>query len=194
IKARCIAKLPTPAQKMARIAISIGLQMGSYRWKCQRDCGYGGTKGGEALYSDRKSCPLSPRRRTRSMRQAARLTAAIFLIAAGVRPAWSAVPDPALPAAIAPMVVASMEARPLPLPDPVRAMIEAAIASGERKDVETVIALAKATNPRSLTDIDAILAAWKAQGQGKPEPDPIRQMLAAAMASKKDGDVEAVGA
>jgi len=128
------------------------------------------------------------------MRQAARLTAAIFLIAASVRPAWSAVPDPALPAAIAPMVVASMEARPLPLPDPVRAMIEAAIASGERKDVETVIALAKATNPRSLTDIDAILAAWKAQGQGKPEPDPIRQMLAAAMASKKDGDVEAVGA
>ena len=45
------------------------------------------------------------------------------------------------------------------MPDPVRAMIGAAIDSGERKDVETVVALAKATNPRSLDEIDAILSA-----------------------------------
>jgi putative salt-induced outer membrane protein len=80
------------------------------------------------------------------------------------------------------------------LPDPVRAMIDAAIGSGERKDVETVVALAKATNPRSLADIDAILSAWQARRDGKPELDPVLQMLAAAMASQKDGDVEAVGA
>ena len=128
------------------------------------------------------------------MRQSARLAAATLLIAAGVQPACAAVPELALPSIIVPMAVSTVESQPVPLPDPVRAMIEAAIASGERKDVETVIALAKATNPRSLADIDAILAAWQAQGKGEPEPDPIRQMLAAAMASKKDGDVEAVGA
>jgi putative salt-induced outer membrane protein len=120
--------------------------------------------------------------------------AVALLLAASVQPAGAAVPQPALPLVIVPMVVETMESRPLPLPEPVRAMIEAAIESGERKDVETVIALAKATNPRSLTDIDAMLAVWQAQGEGEPEPDPIRQMLAAAMASKKDCDVEAVGA
>ncbi len=127
------------------------------------------------------------------MRQSARLAAATLLIAAGFQPARALVPDPALPSIAVPMVVGMLESRPLPLPDPVRAMIDAAIESGERKDVETVVALAKATNPRSLDEIDAILAAWQAQHDSGPEPDPVRQMLAAAMASKKDGDVEAVG-
>src|SRR3546814_8447759 len=45
MKARCIAKLPMPAQKMARMAISIGLQMGPYVWKCQPLCGYGRDEG-----------------------------------------------------------------------------------------------------------------------------------------------------
>jgi putative salt-induced outer membrane protein len=56
------------------------------------------------------------------------------------------------------------------------------------------VSLAKATNPRSIAEIDAILAAWQARGGGEPDPDPVRQMLAAAMAGKKDGDVETVGA
>src|SRR3546814_9167020 len=93
-------------------------------------------KGGEALYPDLKSCPLFPRRRTRSMRQSARLAAATLLIAAGVQPACAAVPELALPSIIVPMAVSTVESQPVPLPDPVRAMIEAAIASGERKDVE----------------------------------------------------------
>lgn len=122
------------------------------------------------------------------------LLAASFPIAAAVPPAQAAVPDPALPALVVPLVMAPLEPETLPLPDPVRAMIDAAIASGERKDVETVVSLAKATNPKSIAEIDAILAAWQAQYNRGPDPDPIRQMLAAAIASKKDGDVEAVGA
>lgn len=93
------------------------------------------------------------------MRQFAPLPVAILLTAVGAPPAHAAVAGPALPAATVPAVTAAMEARPLPLPDPVRAMIGAAIDSGERKDVETVVALAKATNPRSLDEIDAILSA-----------------------------------
>jgi putative salt-induced outer membrane protein len=126
------------------------------------------------------------------MRQPARLAIAALLTGLGIRPVHAVIPDPALPSGIAPVVMAALE--PAPLPDPVRAMIDAAIASGERKDVETVVSLAKATNPRSIAEIDAILAAWQARGGGEPDPDPVRQMLAAAMAGKKDGDVETVGA
>ncbi|PQM26399.1 DUF481 domain-containing protein [Sphingopyxis lindanitolerans] len=128
------------------------------------------------------------------MRQYARLAVAPLLIAAGAQPACASVPDPALPLLVIPLVMTPLEPEAVPLPDPVRAMIDAAIASGERKDVETVVSLAKATNPQSIAEIDAILAAWQAQHERTPDPDPIRQMLAAAMASRKDGDVEAVGA
>src|SRR3546814_12005777 len=84
---------------------------------------------------------------------------------------------------------------PKPLPNPVRAMIEAALDGGKKSEVETVVSLAKATNPRSIGDIDAILAAYEAGRHGdlQADPDPVREMLAAAMASKKDGEVEAVG-
>src|SRR3546814_1042324 len=69
------------------------------------------------------------------------------------------------------------------------------VCSSDLSEVETVVSLAKATNPRSIGDIDAILAAFEAnRNRGlQADPDPVRQMLAAAMASKKDGDVEAVG-
>jgi putative salt-induced outer membrane protein len=106
----------------------------------------------------------------------------------------ASVPDPALPALVVPLTAGLLEELPRPLPDPVRAMIDAALASGEGKDIEIVVSLAKATNPKSVGEIEAILAAWQAQHESKPEPDPIRQMLAAAMATRKDGDVEAVGA
>ncbi|MGV7119418.1 DUF481 domain-containing protein [Sphingopyxis sp. 550A] len=122
------------------------------------------------------------------------LLAPALLIAAGAPPAFASVPDPALPALIVPLTAGVLEELPRPLPDPVRAMIDAALASGERKDIEIVVSLAKATNPKSVGEIEAILAAWQAQHESKPEPDPIRQMLAAAMATRKDGDVEAVGA
>lgn len=126
------------------------------------------------------------------MKQPALLALAAFLTGTAALPAHAAVPDPVLPSGVVSMAMAARE--PVRLPDPVRAMIDAAIASGERKDVETIVSLAKATNPLSIAEIDAILSAWQARGEGKAETDPIRQMLAAAMASRKDGDVEAVGA
>lgn len=122
------------------------------------------------------------------------LFAALPLVAAATLPAHAAVPDPALPSLVIPFATPLLGPAPTPLPDPVRAIIDAAIASGERKDVETVVSLAKATNPNSIAEIEAIMAAWQARHDSGLDTDPVHQMLAAAMASKKDGDVEAVGA
>ena len=44
------------------------------------------------------------------------------------------------------------------IPGPVQAMIDAAIATGDKAKVETVIELAKATNPDDAAELDAILA------------------------------------
>lgn len=49
------------------------------------------------------------------------------------------------------------------LPDPVKAMIEAAIASNNDADVKTVVKLAKSTNPDDITEIDAMLASYDAR-------------------------------
>tara|TARA_B100000678_G_scaffold267915_1_gene253823 strand:+ start:556 stop:1503 length:948 start_codon:yes stop_codon:yes gene_type:complete len=48
------------------------------------------------------------------------------------------------------------------IPPDVRAMIDAAIATGDAKQVETVIALAKQTQPDSAIEIEEIAAAWRA--------------------------------
>lgn len=124
-----------------------------------------------------------------------RYAASVLLIVGGVAPACASPAAPAISPLIVPAVAPALlpETTPLPLPDPVRAMIAAAIDSGETRDVDTVVSLAKATNPRSIGDIDAMLAAAEALRDAGEQPDPVRQMLAAAMASKKDGDVEAVG-
>ena len=82
------------------------------------------------------------------------------------------------------------------LPDPVRAMIDAAIASDKESDIETVAALARATNPDDVAEVDALVAAWRAQrgeAEEAPPPDPVGAMLDAAIASGKDNDVETVG-
>ena len=47
------------------------------------------------------------------------------------------------------------------IPDPVRAMIDAAIATGDEAKVRTVIELARQTNPDDAAEIDAILAAYE---------------------------------
>ena len=49
------------------------------------------------------------------------------------------------------------------LPPPVRAMIDAAIATGDEGKVRTVVELAKATNPGDVAEIDAIDAAFFAK-------------------------------
>lgn len=49
------------------------------------------------------------------------------------------------------------------LPGPVRAMIEAAIATGDKAKVATVIEIAKATNPDESAEIDSLDGAFRAQ-------------------------------
>ncbi len=105
----------------------------------------------------------------------------------------SSQPNPALvdPVLASPIPTVLMEPDP-PLPDAVRAMINAAFASGEDDDVEAVIKLARMTNPGSLNEIGAMLAYYRSAHDPVAPPDPVGEMLAAAIASGKDGDVEAV--
>ena len=49
------------------------------------------------------------------------------------------------------------------LPEPVRAMIDAAIATGDEKKVATVVEIAKATNNADVAEIDALHAAFREQ-------------------------------
>ncbi len=49
------------------------------------------------------------------------------------------------------------------LPEPVRAMIDAAIATGDESKVRTVAELARATNPADGDEIDAVVASFDAQ-------------------------------
>lgn len=69
---------------------------------------------------------------------------------------------PALAAAI---LVAGSVSTPAvaALPVPVKAMIDAAIASGNNQDVLAVVKIAKATNPDDLAEIDSIIANYNAQ-------------------------------
>lgn len=47
------------------------------------------------------------------------------------------------------------------LPDPVRAMVDAAIATGDAGKVRTVVEIARATNPDDAAELDAILKAFE---------------------------------
>ncbi|MEM8695283.1 MAG: DUF481 domain-containing protein [Pseudomonadota bacterium] len=59
------------------------------------------------------------------------------------------------------------------LPDPVRAMIEAAFEDGNTAAIATVIALAKRTNPDDTAEIDAMQAAYDAE-QAETREDQLR--------------------
>lgn len=78
------------------------------------------------------------------------------------------------------------------LPDAVRAMIDAAFASGENDDVEAVVKFARRTNPANVGEIDALLAYYRSGHPPVVPPDPVQNMIDAAIASAKDADVEAV--
>ncbi|WP_447757196.1 DUF481 domain-containing protein [Sphingopyxis fribergensis] len=78
------------------------------------------------------------------------------------------------------------------LPDDVRDMIDAAMASGEDADVEAVVKVARLANPYSAPEIDALLADYRNRHAPPVPPNPVRDMLVAAIASGKDADVEAV--
>lgn len=111
---------------------------------------------------------------------------------AAQEPANPPQPNPALadPVLANPIPTALVPLDP-PLPDAVRAMIEAAFASGETQAVEAVARFARQTNPANVGEIDALLAYYRSGHP--PPPDPIGEILAAAMASGRDADVEAVG-
>lgn len=84
------------------------------------------------------------------------------------------------------------------LADPVRAMIEAAIATGDADKVDAVAEIARTTNPDHVAEIDALLAGFSASEvvpvePAPPPPKPTRVLLDAAIASGKDRDVETVG-
>lgn len=104
-------------------------------------------------------------------------------------------PNPALadPVLANPFPMEIVPLHPM-LSDDVRAMIDAAIASGEDADVEAVVKVAKLANPFSEAEIDVLLAQYRNAHAPVAPPDPVGNMLAAAIASGKDADVEAVGA
>lgn len=134
-----------------------------------------------------------------------RLAALCLPLALAVPPAHAAQetvnptqPDPLL---VNPLLVDPVVAAPLPvvlvppdppLPDALRAMIDAAFASGDNDDVEAVAKFARQTHPANIGEIDALLAYYRSGHPPEAPFDPVRNMLAAAMASGKDADVEAV--
>lgn len=64
------------------------------------------------------------------------------------------------------------------LPDPVKAMIEAAIASKQDADVQTVVKLAKATNPDDAAEIDAMLASYTAEKAAEAAAEEQKKLQA----------------
>lgn len=128
--------------------------------------------------------------------------AALCLPLALAVPSAHATQDPEESLQPNPLLVDPVLANPIPtalvpldpdLPVAVRAMIDAAFASGDNDDVEAVARFARRTNPGNIGEIDALLAYYRSEHPPETPPDPIGNMLAAAIASAKDADVEAVG-
>ncbi|RYY40994.1 MAG: DUF481 domain-containing protein, partial [Sphingomonadales bacterium] len=69
------------------------------------------------------------------------------------------------------------------LPQPVRAMIDAAIASGDEAKVRTVVELAKATNPADAAEIDALDTAFLADKREQQKLAEARRIEAIREAS-----------
>ena len=61
------------------------------------------------------------------------------------------------------LTVVSPTAAHAALPDPVKAMIDAAVASKNDADIKSVVKLAKSTNPDDVAEIDAIVASYNAE-------------------------------
>jgi putative salt-induced outer membrane protein len=66
-------------------------------------------------------------------------------------------------AALAACLAAIPTAAQAELPEPVRAMIDAAIETGDETKVRTVIDLARMTNPDDVAELDAMLAGYETQ-------------------------------
>lgn len=94
------------------------------------------------------------------------------------------------------------------LPDPVKAMMEAAAAQGRASDLDMVASLARLTNPDDVDEINALLEFHLAQlpppapedivppppeKEAEPEPDPAMTMLTTAIDGAKESEVESIG-
>lgn len=80
------------------------------------------------------------------------------------------------------LTLASTAAHAAPLPDPVRAMIEAAVATGVKADIDAVVRIARQTNPDAGAEIDALL--------GKTAPPPPPPTPAVAVPPPPAADLE----
>jgi len=61
------------------------------------------------------------------------------------------------------------------LPQPVRAMIEAAVATGDAAKVRTVVEIARQTNPDDVAEIDALDSAFQARQQELAAAEKVRK-------------------
>ncbi len=86
---------------------------------------------------------------------------------------------------LAPLAGALLFAAPASasLPEPVRAMIEAAIATGDAAKVRTVVDIAKQTRPDDAAEIDALQSAFVAS----------QREIAAAEQARKDAELRSAG-
>lgn len=79
-----------------------------------------------------------------------------------------------------PLAAATLACAPVPasaeIPDPVRAMIDAAIATGDAGKVATVIDLAKATNPDAVEEIEALRTEFAARQAKLAEARKAREL------------------
>lgn len=108
------------------------------------------------------------------------MKSAAFLLLAGLAAAPALASEPTI-------------AQPPALPDGVRAMIEAAMRSGDAKAVETVTALAKMTHPSAAGEIDMLSQAFnnrRAEEARLAERKRIEELTRASFIEKWKGQVE----
>lgn len=78
------------------------------------------------------------------------------------------------------------------LPDPVKAMIDAAIASGDKQDVLAIVKIAKATNPDDVAEIDSLLTDYNST-QAKIAEAALREKQEAGFFENWNGQGELGG-
>ncbi|VWX56589.1 DUF481 domain-containing protein [Sphingorhabdus sp. 109] len=98
------------------------------------------------------------------------------------------------PAVAAAILVAASASTPAAaaLPDPVREMIDAAIASDDKQDVAAIVKIAKATNPDDHAEIDALMADFNAR-QAKAAAVALREKQQAGFFENWKGQGEIGG-
>jgi putative salt-induced outer membrane protein len=98
------------------------------------------------------------------------------------RPART-VPAARITAAIAALAAVPAQAE---LPEPVRAMIDAAIATGDEGKVAVVLEIARATNPSDIAEIDAVASTFKADVAARKAAEEDARKAALAKADPFD--------